>query len=156
MVFEMYDNHPKNNRALFGGGRYNGLAHLFGNDDIPAVGFAPGDEPMKLFLESWEIIPASLQDQKQIYFPLLHDDLISNVNQIARQLRNAGIQVEQGLTSQKMGKALKYANKQAMPAMLILGSQEVEEGTISIKNLKTGEQKTVPTDSLVAELSGLT
>ncbi len=155
MVFEVYDHHPKNNRALFGGGRYNGLAHLFGNDDIPAVGFAPGDETIKLFLESWEIIPTSLQDKKQVYFPLLHDDLISNVNQIARQLRNAGIQVEQGLMVQKMGKALKFANKKGMPAMLILGSNEVETNTISIKDLNTGEQKTILTDSLVAELQDL-
>jgi histidyl-tRNA synthetase len=53
MVFEVFDKHPDNNRALFGGGRYNGLAEIFGaKESIPAVGFAPGDEPMRLFLES--------------------------------------------------------------------------------------------------------
>jgi histidyl-tRNA synthetase len=54
IVFEVFDKHPDNNRALFGGGRYNGLAEIFGvKESIPAVGFAPGDEPMRLFLESW-------------------------------------------------------------------------------------------------------
>lgn len=53
IVFEVFDKHPDNNRAMFGGGRYNGLADIFGvKEQIPAVGFAPGDEPMKLFLES--------------------------------------------------------------------------------------------------------
>ncbi len=42
VVFEVFDNHEKNNRALFGGGRYDGLSAIFGSkDDIPAVGFAP-------------------------------------------------------------------------------------------------------------------
>ncbi|USN57578.1 MAG: ATP phosphoribosyltransferase regulatory subunit [Candidatus Peribacteria bacterium] len=53
VVFEVFDHHPDNNRALFGGGCYDGLADIFGvKDSISAVGFAPGDETMKLFLES--------------------------------------------------------------------------------------------------------
>ena len=48
----MFDTNKDNPRALFGGGRYNGLADIFGvKEGIPAVGFAPGDETMKLFLE---------------------------------------------------------------------------------------------------------
>lgn len=61
MVFEVFDLHPENNRALFGWGRYNGLADIFGvKEPIPAVWFAPGDEPMKLFLESRELLPEEL------------------------------------------------------------------------------------------------
>ncbi|MEK9201034.1 MAG: ATP phosphoribosyltransferase regulatory subunit, partial [Patescibacteria group bacterium] len=52
MVFEVFDNNPKNLRSMFGGGRYNGLAGIFGGSSFPATGFAPGDETTKLFLES--------------------------------------------------------------------------------------------------------
>jgi len=57
MVFEVFDNHPENNRSLFGGGRYNGLADIFGSQNIPAVGFAPGDITTKLFLEQNDLFP---------------------------------------------------------------------------------------------------
>jgi histidyl-tRNA synthetase len=60
---------------MFGGGRYNGLAEIFGGKPFPAVGFAPGDEAMKLFLESWGMIDAILQHQQEdIYFiPMLNE-----------------------------------------------------------------------------------
>ena len=51
LIFEIFDNHKDNNRAMFGGGRYNGLAELFGSVSFPAIGFAPGDETFKIFLE---------------------------------------------------------------------------------------------------------
>lgn len=57
MIFEMFDTNPENPRALFGGGRYNGLADIFGvKGGISAVGFAPGDETMKLFLEGHDLL----------------------------------------------------------------------------------------------------
>jgi histidyl-tRNA synthetase len=52
MVFEIFDTSPENPRALFGGGRYDGLISLFGGDPIPAVGFAFGDVTMLDFLET--------------------------------------------------------------------------------------------------------
>jgi histidyl-tRNA synthetase len=57
IVFEVFDHHPDNSRALFGGGRYDGLADIFGSkDNIQAIGFAPGDETMKLFLEARDLL----------------------------------------------------------------------------------------------------
>jgi len=56
LVFEVFDKHPANSRAMFGGGRYNGLAEIFGEKNFPAVGFAPGDETTRLFLESWDLL----------------------------------------------------------------------------------------------------
>lgn len=53
-VFEVFDTHPENNRALFGGGRYDGL--LFGAEPLPAVGMAPGLTMMQLFLETHGLI----------------------------------------------------------------------------------------------------
>jgi len=69
----MFDQNPENPRALFGGGRYNGLASIFGvKEDIPAIGFAPGDETMKLFLEGHNLLE-DIQNShpEKYYFPLL-------------------------------------------------------------------------------------
>ncbi|MCP5096600.1 MAG: histidine--tRNA ligase [Chloroflexi bacterium] len=152
MVFEMFDNHPKNNRALFGGGRYNGLASLFGNETIPGIGFAPGDETTKLFLESWELFPADLDSTNRIYFPLFDESLAGQVNQIARELRSAGLEVEQGLSKQNMKQSLKYANKKGIPTVLIFGGNEAAQETITVKQMKTGDQTSVALNELVSAL----
>src|SRR5690606_3829382 len=57
MVFEVFDLHPDNNRAMFGGGRYDGLVGLFGAEPVPTVGFAPGLTMTQLFLESHNLMP---------------------------------------------------------------------------------------------------
>src|SRR5690606_30571819 len=73
MIFEVFDNNPENSRAMFGGGRYNGLASLFGGNSFPAVGFAPGDETTRIFLENWNLIPDNLKSE--VYFlPILSSD----------------------------------------------------------------------------------
>ena len=88
MVFEVFDKHPDNNRAMFGGGRYNGLAAIFGVEDIPAVGFAPGDEATKLFLESWGLLEKFKNPTKDCYFiPVLDESLAEDYAKINTYLR---------------------------------------------------------------------
>jgi histidyl-tRNA synthetase len=72
MVFEVFDNNPENNRSMFGGGRYNGLAGIFGGNSFPATGCAPGDETTRLFLESWGLVDKILANSaERYYFPNL-------------------------------------------------------------------------------------
>ena len=153
MVFETFDNHPKNNRALFGGGRYNGLANIFGSEDIPAVGFAPGDETMRIFLESWEILPTETADPQHIFFPLFDESLVNECTQLAQTLRRAGFRVEQGVERQSFKQALKYANNKGFAYTLILGSNEAAENKIVVKNMQDGNQETVAQANLVTTLN---
>ena len=114
MVFEVFDLHPDNNRALFGGGRYNGLADIFGvKEPLPAVWFAPGDEPMRLFLESWELLPDDLQ-LETYYIPLLDESKQFEVMNKAQELRAEGKRVEVGTKVMKENKAYDYAAKKGM------------------------------------------
>ncbi len=140
MVFEIFDQHPENLRALFGGGRYNGLAGIFGQDNIPAVGFAPGDETMRLFLTSWNLLPDSLPATRVIYIPLLDEQRLVDVAALAAELRQAGYCVEQGVEAQSMKQALKYANRKQFPYVTLIGEDEAAQGDISLKNMKTGKQ----------------
>ncbi len=153
MVFEIFDNHPQNNRALFGGGRYNGLANIFGSEDIPAVGFAPGDETTRIFLESWNLLPSETADPKTIYFPLFDESLMSECSQLAHTLRRAGYLVELGVEQQSFKQALSYANNKGVPIVLILGSNEAAANSIVVKNMISGEQEIVAQADLVAALS---
>lgn len=114
MVFEVFDKHPDNNRALFGWGRYNGLADIFGvKESIPAVGFAPGDETMKIFLESWNLIPDELR-QERWYVPLLEEGKEAEVMKKAQELRNEGKKVEVGLKVMNEKKAYDVAGKKGI------------------------------------------
>jgi len=152
MVFEIFDQHPDNNRSMFGGGRYNGLANLFGKQNIPAVGFAPGDETTRLFLENWNLIPDFLKKNMIIYLPLLADDLTLETNRISVELRKSNITVEQGIDVQTLKQALNYANKKKFPYVIIYGSDEAHQGIIGLKNMQTGEQSNHSKASLIKDV----
>lgn len=143
MVFEVFDKHPDNNRALFWWGRYNGLAEIFGSEAFPAVGFAPWDEAMKLFLESWEMFDSIRDkvDTKSYYVPLLDDELTLDTMKLANNLRSKWYNIEQWLETQKFGKAMQYAEKRWINYVVIFGSMEKENNQYKIKNLETWEEE---------------
>ncbi len=143
MVFESFDMHPDNNRALFGGGRYNGLADLFVNFSIPAVGFAPGDETMKLFLENWDLFPKSLNDSSISYLPHIRDVELDRVLKVAKSLRDSGEIVVITDSEMTVGKAIQNANKQGFKKVYILGPDEIEQGIFIEKDMASGEEKKV-------------
>ncbi|MCX6795095.1 MAG: histidine--tRNA ligase [Candidatus Falkowbacteria bacterium] len=145
LVFEVFDKHPDNNRAMFGGGRYNGLAEIFGEKNFPAVGFAPGDETIRLFLESWKLtdkISATAPDK--YYLPLLSSVLVAETNRLAKELRGQGKNVLTGSEEQKVGKALEFANKKNISQVVILGEDEVKKGIYKIKNMASGAEREFP------------
>lgn len=153
MVFEVFDkdyylniagvNTPEAvSRSLFGGGRYNGLAGLFGGSSFPAVGFAPGDETTKLFLEKYNLIPdAKKLAAPVVYVPLLEDSLQLPQQKLMQKLRTEGNNVIAGLEVQKFGKALDYANRIQADFVALLGEDENAQGKYTWKNLVTGEQE---------------
>ncbi len=142
IVFEVFDLHPDNKRAMFGGGRYNGLAEIFGEKNFPAVGFAPGDETFKLFLESWNLLDVDAITKEDIsYLPLLDQNLALESNKLASILRRQGKNVLAGLELQKLGKALDFANKKKIDELIILGSSEFEKGVYKIKDMTSGKEE---------------
>ncbi len=143
VVFEIFDTHPDNKRALFGGWRYNWLSKIFIKDDIPAIWFAPGDETTKLFLESrWLIDPILNKTQiEKIYIPVLEDSLQDEVFKLAMNFRNYWKNVITGLETQKMIKAIQYADKQDYKFIVIFGEEEKEKWIYKVKNLKSWKEK---------------
>ena len=152
MVFEVFDNHPDNNRSLFGGGRYNGLADLFGGQVIPAVGFAPGDVTTKLFLEQNNLLPQE-QAPITIFLPILEQKLTRATLSLASQLRNLNLAVTTTTETIPLTKALQQANKQNFSLIIILGEKEAEKNKVTLKNLETGQQQTLPLSQLIQKLS---
>lgn len=141
-VFEVFDKNPENNRAMFGGGRYNGLAEIFGEKNFPAVGFAPGDETTRLFLESWDLLGQAKANQPEIYYlPILSASFSENANRLTKALRSQGLNVLLGLEEQKIGKALEFANKKGITKVIIFGENEIKASSYKIKDMVSGEEK---------------
>jgi len=143
MVFEIFDTHPDNNRALFGWWRYNWLSKIFIKEDVPAIWFAPGDETMKLFLESRDLLDKIIAKTniKNIYIPVLDQNLQNDTLNLANILRKQWRNIVSGLEIQKLWKAMQYADKQWYSFVAIFGEQEKEKWVYKMKDLKTGKEK---------------
>ena len=138
MVFEVFDKHPDNNRALFGGGRYNGLADIFGVKwGIPAVGMGIGDETMKLFLESWGLLEKRDAWSVKYFVPLLSDSTehYVAVMKTVAWLRAKGHAVVVDTHVKKMGKIMKYADATGYTYVILHFDDETK-----IKNMITWEE----------------
>lgn len=126
VVFEFFDMHSDNNRALFGWWRYNGLAKIFGvRDDIPAVGCAPWDEPLKLFLESRNLLPKKNLQTQYWYVPLLDEWTHVDTSTIVHKLRSSWKIVETWLdliNPNKMWKLYQSCESRWVTHVLMSGS----------------------------------
>lgn len=138
MVFEVNDMHPDNLRSLFGGGRYDGLVGLFGVEPVSAVGMAPGETMMELFLEVHNLLPV-MRSTTDVYVAIL-GDTEKEANKLARDLRSAGVNVELGAAGQKLDKQLKTTIKKAIPYILFMGEEEVKNEIYTIKNIAKSQE----------------
>lgn len=149
MVFEVNDTDPKNPRALFGGGRYDGLVSLFGGDPVPAVGFAFGDVTLMDFLETHDLLPA-VTTSPQVYIGTPGEGSVPQAQEFAKLLRAAGIRVFVNLTEKSLGDQIKDADRRLIPRFIAYGADEAQGTEVRIKTLATGKEETIA-KSAVAE-----
>lgn len=139
MVFEVYDTDPANPRALFGGGRYDGLVALFGGDPLPAVGFALGDVTLADFIETHKLsLTAATKPQLYLGTPSVGDIPAAQV--FADTLRAQGCRIFVNLTERTLGDQIKDAVKRDIPLFIAYGTNEVKNNTVRMKLLATGEE----------------
>lgn len=150
IVFEMFDTHPDNNRALFGGGRYDGLVGLFGVEPVPTVGFGMGDVALKDFLETHKLLPDITSGVDVTV--ILAGDIYSEVQVMLQMLRNAGVNTALDATSRKLDKKIKSADKAGCKQVIVVGDDEIKNNTYSVKNLSTGDEQKLSLDDAIAYL----
>lgn len=145
MVVEVYDLHPDNNRALFGGGRYDNLVGMFGGHPLPGVGFGMGDVTLRNFLEIHKLLP-DFAAQKAVYVAHLFPGELLAAQTVASGIRaelaNVGITtpVLTALAAEKPKKIFSTAERLGARAVVFVGPDDVKAGRYPIKDLKTGEQ----------------
>ena len=145
IVFEVFDNNPENNRAMFGGGRYDGLVGLFGVEDLPVVGFAPGETTTIEFLRAWNLLPELRPATDLVLLPLGEVD----VSAVADELRASGVNVAIDFTDRKLDKKIRAAVKMGVQYLLFVGEEELTEQKYTLKNVTTGEENKLMLNNII-------
>jgi histidyl-tRNA synthetase len=144
MVFEGFAQNLGAENQILGGGAYR-LAHLFGGDDVASCGFAIGFDRVMVSLGKPK------QSKDTIVAIVCTGEGRIHAQQVARLFRAAGIRSEMDLMERGLGAQLAHASRTADFAVVI-GRREAESGNVTLKNLQSGEQKTLDPVSAIAEV----
>ena len=135
--------------SIGGGGRYDDLTGLFDVPNLPGVGISFGVDRIYDVMEELKLFPVSLQTTTQVLFFNLGEAESKAAYGLLQLLRNNKIKAEIYYEVAKFDKQFKYAERNNIPHIVIIGSKELEAGNCTIKNINTGEQQTILQTELV-------
>lgn len=146
--------------SLGGGGRYDNLIGMFSGESIPASGISLGLERILVVMGERKMFPESVvSTPADVMVVQWFANRTALYLEFANELRKAGLRVElypEAPTDdgKKVGdKQFKYAASRGVPYVAVIGADELANGTVTVKNMKTGEQKTLPRTETVTWLS---
>jgi histidyl-tRNA synthetase len=142
-VFEAFDESGSLKRAILGGGRYDNLLADVGGDKLPATGFAMGDVVIGIILQEAGLLPRFSPTPAPVMVMVFDESLWKNALQVAAELRSQGLQVVNYPEPAKLQKQFKYADKMGVRVAVTIGPDEAGKGQVSLKDLKSGEQRVV-------------
>jgi len=142
--------------SLGGGGRYDGLIGMFGKEQIPACGFSLGLERILVVMEERKMFPPEIAAAipADVMVTIWNDESYGGSIKLARELRDAGLRVLVYPESDKLGKQIKYADTLNIPFVCVLGETELADGTVTLKNMRNGEQSALPRSSVGGAIKG--
>lgn len=140
--------------SLGGGGRYDNLVGAFSGQDVPACGFSLGLERIIVVMTERDMFPRSTRSSPaDVMITIWNEDSADRSVALASELRQHGIRVDLYPEADKIGKQMKYAGASGVPFVIVLGDDEVARGEVSVKNMETGEQRSVSRSTIAAELA---
>jgi len=152
-VFELFDA-KRTLRAICGGGRYDNLLERLGGADLPAVGFGMGDVVLGELLKDRARQPV-VHSAVDVFIASVTPDDVPYVLQLAHELRDAGVAVENALHASTLGKQLNLAGSRGARFAVVIGPDDRARGEVQLKDLLAKTQDAVAASSLVSRLSSL-
>ena len=138
--------------SICGGGRYDDLTGIFGLKNMSGVGISFGaDRIYDVLLETGKF-PAELGGSTKLLFANFGDTEALHCLKLLRSVREAGIAAELYPDQVKMAKQFKYADDKGIAYVAIIGENELKQGIVTVKDMKTGEQKAIKQDELIHEI----
>jgi histidyl-tRNA synthetase len=130
--------------SIGGGGRYDDLTGLFGVPNIPGAGISFGVDRIYDVMEELQLFPSKVEQGTKVLFFNTGLEESKKAYELLVDLRKCGIAAELFHEQAKFDKQFKYAEKKQIPFIIIIGSKELEEKSFVIKDLRSGEQRSVP------------
>jgi histidyl-tRNA synthetase len=141
--------------SLGGGGRYDNLIGMFSGQEVPACGFSLGVERIIVVMTEREMFPPRLlASPADVMVTIWSEDSISASVGLANELRASGLRVDLYPEPDKLGKQFKHASERGIPLVVVLGDDERARGEAAIKDMRSGEQRTVKRDAVAATILG--
>lgn len=150
MVFEAEAPALGAEKQICGGGSYT-LSELFGGEKVFSTGFGIGFDRILLAMEKEGIVYEN--EGITAYVLPVSEDVKLDACRIASRLREAGVTTDIEIMGRKMGKAMKYASGINVRYAVIVGPQELEQGSVTVRDMTSGEQRLVKIEDLAKELS---
>ena len=138
--------------SIGGGGRYDDLTGIFGMKDVSGVGISFGLDRIYLVLEELGLFPETVTKNIEVLFINFGDKEALFSLKAIKELRKQGINAELYPDAAKMKKQMNHANKRAIPFVVLVGDQEIESNTYTLKNMVSGEQLKVSLEALSSHI----
>jgi histidyl-tRNA synthetase len=139
--------------SLGGGGRYDNLVGMFLGQDVPACGFSLGLERIIVVMTEREMFPPTLAaSPADVMVTIWNEDSIADSVALARELRAEGLRVDLYTESDKLGKQFKYASSRGIRFVAVVGDEERKRDEVSLKDMNSGEQRSVQRSLLAATI----
>ncbi len=138
--------------SITGGGRYDNLTGVFGMDGVSGVGISFGADRIFDVLNTLDLYPAEITTSTKVMFTNFGEREGKAALLHVMQLRKAGISAELYPETAKMKKQMGYADTKHIPFVAIVGENEINNGTIALKNMATGEQCELTIDEMISRL----
>ena len=150
-VFEFVSEDIGAQGTVCGGGRYDGLVEEVGGKSTPAVGFGLGLERLLLVLQNTGRLDAP-RERADVYLAPLGERAAGEVPAIAAGLRRAGVSADYDMMGRGVKAQMKYADKSGARFVVVIGDNELESGTAVLKNMDTGEERSVALGDIAGAL----
>ena len=139
--------------SIGGGGRYDDLTGMFGLKDLTGVGISFGADRIFDVLEELNLFPETSSESTRVMISNFDAGAEKYALPMLQKLREAGINSEIYPSSAKLKRQLNYADDKKIPFVILVGSEEMETGLLSLKNMKSGEQQKMKIDEIIVALT---
>lgn len=139
--------------SIGGGGRYDDLTGIFGLKDLSGVGISFGLDRIYLVLDEMNLFPESTKNTLDVLFINFGETEADKSMQLANALREKSLRCEVYPEKAKIKKQMQYANRKSVRYVVMIGGKELESGNFSLKNMITGEQKSITEKDLLHHLT---
>ena len=150
-AFELMMDNPNYDGAittLCGGGRYNGLLQLLDGPSETGIGFALSIERLLLALEE-EGIELDIEENFDLFIVTMGEEADRYAVKLLNDLRKNGVKADKDYLNRKIKGQMKQADRLNAKYTIVIGDQELENNSIAIKNMTTGESENIQLDQLI-------